>query len=532
MGCSWLSRLTLTLVLLSLVVPSSLASHAKAGVRLDMSIKPAEDGVLVDLAFEAPTRPCNATSCPALELVYVETFYEPSRSLYRVEARGCVVGFQEPKRVKLGGFEASLWSSKRGETARLHVVGRAELHGGTILFGVDVSTQLHGTVTSRLQGYTVVPADVAAENMAVILPLEATLSPKLVNMQLERFNITWLRVREIHVSHTMTRSGSVNITFEALVVIDREKLVEYCRSHGVDPEVVSQLLGLTEAIDYSVEARVQAQTSPSTQESRLVFSMVSTGQGDVEEFARVQHELLLSLARGGIVQLVPTAWWSNTSSWKHKGLGGAGVAELEPLAKLVVLPSTMRLNFTRTSSSKGGSVIVEAVSVRLGVKGVKGDEATREAARLLLALAEALARLGVDVHVDCRVPGASPSPSDVEELLPAARRLLELLRVELPRTRPATGTPYTSSPTPSTASTVSKPAAAAGERVTVTVTATRTVERTITQTSLVTMVVTATTTVTRTPQQGAQLGWAATALAFLLGVAVGAAVCYARWGRS
>lgn len=394
-----------SLVLLMLLTPIlGSTSIAAQQPTLQIAINPAKDGVLLDAEFSYISKVTTTGRYPswAFSLNY-ESYYLADRKTFdlgihiRTSTKYTSVTLYETVKFEIGGYIEG-----KGDTINVTLKGVVEHPKGEATFYAAMDSELRNyseavRAHAKLSmGREIVPQDFIAN----IQLLEVVLTPQFVNTQLAKQNITWITVRDIALSHSIEDDRFV-VELKASAVMDYSELANRL---GIDFEYIKRLLEARRSIDiageYTILSRHTAQETDFAADIKLSIS------GDVENYVRAYAKYLASLVTSG---LSPEA-----------------VESLEPWLELVILPHNTSLKLMSWVDTVGGKAVFEfkLKNLRIGHISLKGDEATKRVAELLVTLFEVAKQSGVPIDYVCNVPGVEPSA----ELIPLASKVMDLAR--------------------------------------------------------------------------------------------------------
>ncbi len=400
------TRYVILLALLLLVIANASSVFAQQPT-VKVLIEPGKDGVLLNV--EASYTSKSETASPGAFALILDTQYRESEKTLHIKfatkfimpiVTSATAGpYTQPSKnkkmsLKLGGT----FSSGNG-TGFSIIKGELVTENGTATFVAIVKSKSgdnYGVVSIRAD-VTVEKSLIPPDMLKQLSLIEITLTPELVNAQLAKQNLTWMKFTELRLVHE-EKTKAVVFRANATMEIDYNSMFKQL---GItNTSLVRKLLELQKSIEQKGTFSMHLGTT-STHIS-MYLDMKAVMKGDIEEYARLQSQYFAMLY---------------TSSAPPEVL-----ADLKPWLELVILPWNTSLSFT-VSSTSAGEVHVDLAlkDLRIGHIALRGEEAQKRVAELLLTLLEAAKSSGIPIEYTTSIAGAKPST----ELLPIAKKVLK-----------------------------------------------------------------------------------------------------------
>jgi len=419
------------IILIALLILASTVSNAtevstpKTYVRID----PAPDGVYLSARILWTLQSAKSTNAVIGLGINCLTKYIPASNNYTVIIKSVMKG--ESKNI----------TTKEMMLRSISVKGTGESFEGIENVTVMIATVLvNGTINIEFKGNsTVVSNDVRDINIVInasvdkgLIPkefltyipmLSMMLNPEYVNEQLRSQGIEGMNFSKLVFSYKQTDESMLFYIDASL----RINITKYFKSMGVEPETLSNISNdlreLTEIsrrirtkYDFNLNLNMLSPTA-FVMESSLKLNI----NGDVEDYLRSltkyfvrSLETLLLMGRKTAMGPLETPY-SGVSYEDFKTIEEM-YEYLKPWLSITLLPSNSSSNITLTIKDNELKLEVNIRNIRLGHLKLRGEEATREVAKLLLSAIKGLREFGIPIEYDCNIPNVEADPKIAENV--------------------------------------------------------------------------------------------------------------------
>ncbi len=396
--------LTLRSAMLSLIVLSIMALGVAAALAqqptIRISISPAKDGVLVNATASYVSKPSTGTVSPgAFSIVFRSNYLEKEGKLkldlaMKFYAETPSESSVQKVKVRLkGSFESA------GGKGSADLRGSIVTENGTAILFVTLNNELRDDVmimdidANATVDKSLIPPDALSQLSLV----EMMLTPQLLNAQLAKQNVTWLKFEKVKLTHEEKED---KIIFKATAVMELNYSDMVTKLGLENLTALRELIEIQKSIKQSGTLDFELMTAP----RYTAFAIVVNAelQGDIEKYFRLQGEYIARVYTSATPPEV--------------------AEDLKPWLELVPLPgnTTLELYMTASSITNEYKVGLRLVGLRIGHLYLRGDEATKRVAELLVTMLEAAKLSGLPVEYTCSVPGVEP----IKELLPTAKKVV------------------------------------------------------------------------------------------------------------
>jgi len=261
------------------------------------------------------------------------------------------------------------------------------------------------------------------EFLTYISMLSMMLDPEFVNEQLRSQGIEGMNFSKLVFSYKLTDESMLFYIDASL----RINITKYLKSLGVEPETLSNISnGLRELTEISRRIRTKYDFNLNLNMlSPTAFVMESSLKlninGDVEDYLRSltkyfvrSLETLLLMSRKTAMGPLETPY-SGVSYEDFKTIEEM-YEYLKPWLSITLLPSNSSSNITLTIKDNELKLEVNIRNIRLGHLKLRGEEATREVAKLLLSAIKGLREFGIPIEYDCNIPNVEADPKIAENV--------------------------------------------------------------------------------------------------------------------
>ena len=247
--------------------------------------------------------------------------------------------------------------------------------------------------------------------------LSMMLNPEYVNTQLQSQGIEGMNFSKLVFSYKPT-DESMLFYIDASLRID---ITKYFKSMGVKPETLSNISNdLRELIKISRKVRTKYDFSLNLNMlSPNVFVMESSLKlninGDVENYLRSLTKYLIksletSLQMSKKVTMGPLKTPYSGVSYEDFKTIEEMHKYLKPWLSITLLPSNSSSSISLSIKDNELKLEVDVRNIRLGHLELRGEEATKEVARLLLSAIKGLIESGMPIKYECNVPNVEADP--------------------------------------------------------------------------------------------------------------------------
>ncbi len=469
-----------SLILLSIMILGAVSALAQQPT-IEISIAPAKDGAVVNATASYVSKPSSGHATPGALVTVFHTNYLERENILRLNF-STKFSAEAPTAPSAQRVEMELKGSFEsvGGEGIAYLKGHVVTENGTANFFATLSYEFRDVVL-----YMNIDANATA-NKSFMSPdalsrlslMEMMLTPQLINAQLAKQNVTWIKFEKVKLSHEEKED---RIIFSATAAMELNYSDMVSKLGFKNLSALQELIEVQKSLNQSGVLDFELETAP--RHTAFVVAVNAELRGDIEKYFRVQGEYLARVYTSAAPPDV--------------------LKDLKPWLELVPLPSNTSLRFSVIADRATNETHVELrlVGLRIGHLYLRGDEATKRVAELLVTMLEAAKLNGLPIEYRCSVPGVEP----IKELLPAAEKVVtaaihgEIKSKYLKRLPFVPPPPPVVSPTPTTSATmvIVKTATHTVSKET-TVTLVKTVTKLMSTTMMKTVVKTLVKTVTET----------------------------------
>jgi len=415
----------IVIILITLLMLASIVSNAtevsipKTYVRID----PASDGVYLSARILWTLQSAKSTNAVIGLGINCLTEYIPASNNYTVIIKSVMKG------------ESRNITAKEMMLRSVSVKGKGESFEGMENVTVMITIVLvNGTINIEFKGNsTIVSNDVRDINVVInasidkgLIPKEfltyipmfsMMLNPEYVNMQLQSQGIEGMNFSKLLFSYKPTDEFMLFYIDASL----RINITKYLKSMGVEPGTLSRISNdLRELIEVSRKVRTKYDFSLNLNMlSSSVFVMESSLRlninGDVKNYLRSLTKYLVKSLETSLQMSKKAAMGTLKTPYSGVSYEDFKTIEevhkyLKPWLSITLLPSNSSSSMLLSIKDNELKLEVDVRNIRLGHLELRGEEATKEVARLLLSAIKGLIESGVPIKYECSVPNVEADP--------------------------------------------------------------------------------------------------------------------------